>query len=346
VKNASRPTIFKWRQTAPAPILCAVRWYLRYSLSLRDVEELLAEPTSSSCGSLRRSFQSCNTSHRTQSDAHRVGLRSEWSVTGIGVGTDCGSLSWRWGYSHATYHHQVLVHRDLTPAQITEARCYQEGDVIRIAGNRAQQRQGLKRDSYVTVEAVNRESKCLVLRSENGRKIEASPVRWKDGDDVAAEVYTPETRTLAKGDRIQIRRPDNRRDIANAEFATITAIGAHKARVRFEGKQPRELTLPLSAMRHVDYGYTVTSFSSQGSTVDKVIVNDDSMRGARLVNREQEYVSVSRARIDARIYTDDAEALRRAVSRDPRKEIALEAIKQQPQLQIQPRQSPSLGINF
>jgi len=43
VNNATRPVIFKWRQTAPGLILCAVRWYLRYSLSLRDVEELLAE---------------------------------------------------------------------------------------------------------------------------------------------------------------------------------------------------------------------------------------------------------------------------------------------------------------
>ena len=40
---ATRPTIFKWRQTEPALILCAVRWYLRYSPSLRDVEELLEE---------------------------------------------------------------------------------------------------------------------------------------------------------------------------------------------------------------------------------------------------------------------------------------------------------------
>lgn len=40
---ATRPTIFKWRQFEPAIILCAVRWYLRYSLSLRDVEELLEE---------------------------------------------------------------------------------------------------------------------------------------------------------------------------------------------------------------------------------------------------------------------------------------------------------------
>jgi len=43
VKNATRPTIFKSRQTAPELILCAVRWYLRHSLLLRDVEELLAE---------------------------------------------------------------------------------------------------------------------------------------------------------------------------------------------------------------------------------------------------------------------------------------------------------------
>lgn len=37
------PTIFKWRQTEPALILCAVRWYLRHFLSLRYVEELLEE---------------------------------------------------------------------------------------------------------------------------------------------------------------------------------------------------------------------------------------------------------------------------------------------------------------
>jgi transposase-like protein len=38
-----RPAVFKWRQSEPEIILCAVRWYLRYSLSLRGVEELLIE---------------------------------------------------------------------------------------------------------------------------------------------------------------------------------------------------------------------------------------------------------------------------------------------------------------
>src|ERR1700680_1634876 len=40
---ATRPAIFKGREPEPVLILCAIRWYLRYSLSLRDVEELLDE---------------------------------------------------------------------------------------------------------------------------------------------------------------------------------------------------------------------------------------------------------------------------------------------------------------
>ena len=37
--------LFKWRQFEPEVILLAVGWYLRFSLSYRDVEELLADNT-------------------------------------------------------------------------------------------------------------------------------------------------------------------------------------------------------------------------------------------------------------------------------------------------------------
>ena len=43
---SSHPSVadlFKWRQFEPEMILLAVGWYLRFSLSYRDVEELLAE---------------------------------------------------------------------------------------------------------------------------------------------------------------------------------------------------------------------------------------------------------------------------------------------------------------
>jgi ATP-dependent exoDNAse (exonuclease V) alpha subunit len=240
------------------------------------------------------------------------------------------------------FEHTVYLRRDFTPAQIIDAGSYREADIIHAAGTRNQQRQGIRKDSWLTVETVNRRAGLLTMRTSDGRQLEVSPGPWKG----AAEVYTAEKRMLAVGDRLQIRHPDKPRDIANAEFATIIAINSRQATLRFHGKAKREVTLPLSDLRHVDYGYAVTSFSSQGSTVDTVVINEDSMRSARLVNREQLYVSESRARLDVRVYTDDVDALRQAVARDPKKAIALDAVKQLPTQQQQQKQAQSVGIQI
>ena len=41
--DSSLCDLFKWRQFEPEIILLAVGWHLRFSLSCRDVEKLLAE---------------------------------------------------------------------------------------------------------------------------------------------------------------------------------------------------------------------------------------------------------------------------------------------------------------
>jgi hypothetical protein len=46
----SNPSSFKWRHFEADLILCAVRWYLRYALSYRDVEERLCCKNSWECG--------------------------------------------------------------------------------------------------------------------------------------------------------------------------------------------------------------------------------------------------------------------------------------------------------
>ena len=38
-----RPALFEWRRLEPKIIVCAVRWYPQFSLSYRDVAELLME---------------------------------------------------------------------------------------------------------------------------------------------------------------------------------------------------------------------------------------------------------------------------------------------------------------
>ncbi|HEY9697122.1 MAG TPA: IS6 family transposase [Trichocoleus sp.] len=39
----STPTLFKWRHFLPDTILLNVRWYCRYALSYRDLEEMMQE---------------------------------------------------------------------------------------------------------------------------------------------------------------------------------------------------------------------------------------------------------------------------------------------------------------
>jgi ATP-dependent exoDNAse (exonuclease V) alpha subunit len=88
----------------------------------------------------------------------------------------------------------------------------------------------------------------------------------------------------------------------------------------------REVKAAVGRLRHIDYGYASTSHSSQGATVDRVIVNIDTARSAELVNRKHFYVSISRARHGVTVYTDDHSTLRHAVGRTREKSIALERL--------------------
>jgi ATP-dependent exoDNAse (exonuclease V) alpha subunit len=227
--------------------------------------------------------------------------------------------------------HAILVARDLTQAQMHYARNYTDGDVIHFS--RAHPRHGIGKDSYLTIAAVNRAGNTLTLRNGNGESIEMSPARWK-----GVQAYAWEERVLAVGERLQFRIHDKKHKVANGEFATITELDRKQVKLRFDDK--RELALPFAQLRHADYGYASTSHAAQGATVDRVIVNADSMRNAQLVNRKQFYVSISRARYDAQVYTDDLQALRRAVAREPRKAVALETVNPvRPTTELQQQQT-------
>ena len=78
----------------------------------------------------------------------------------------------------------------------------------------------------------------------------------------------------------------------------------------------RTVSLNIKENRHLDYGYAVTSHSSQGQTADRVLVHvDTEQAGEKLVNRRLAYVAVSRGRYDAQIYTNDKTHLTEQLSR-------------------------------
>jgi conjugative relaxase-like TrwC/TraI family protein len=79
---------------------------------------------------------------------------------------------------------------------------------------------------------------------------------------------------------------------------------------------------------HLTRGYVTTSWSSQGKTVDRVIIGQsaDSLPAS---SREQLYVSVSRGRERATIVTDDKQGLLEAVSRSEARLSATELLADQ-----------------
>jgi len=73
------------------------------------------------------------------------------------------------------------------------------------------------------------------------------------------------------------------------------------------------------------HGYAVTSHSSQGKTVDEVLLVASS-RSFAAVNREQFYVSISRGRERVHVFTDDAELLARRVADSHERQAAVELL--------------------
>jgi conjugative relaxase-like TrwC/TraI family protein len=212
--------------------------------------------------------------------------------------------------------HQILIPRDMTPVQLQHARSYHERDVVYFS--RGSKKQGIPKHAYLTVGAVN--ENMLTLHAANGRPFEFDPTTIK-----GIQAYSQETRTIAVGDRLQWREPDNRRRIVNGQFATIRRLNSRNIEVEFDNR--RRVQMPLADARKVDLGYASTSHMSQGTTVDRAIIHIDSGRNADLVNQRQAYVSLSRPRIEARIYTDDMQAMRRAVTRKQEKELSLNVVE-------------------
>jgi ATP-dependent exoDNAse (exonuclease V) alpha subunit len=102
---------------------------------------------------------------------------------------------------------------------------------------------------------------------------------------------------------------------------------------------------------HLDHGYAVTSYSSQGQTAERVLIHVDTELGAKdLLNDRMAYVAVSRGQWDAQIFTNDREKLSQALSHDVSHQSAYkpeQAIaSMQQKIASSPAHGPDLGIGL
>jgi ATP-dependent exoDNAse (exonuclease V) alpha subunit len=151
-------------------------------------------------------------------------------------------------------------------------------------------------------------------------------------------LYRETERAFAAGDRVQMTAPDRERGVPNRELGTVVRIDA-SARMEIRWDSGRASSFDAAERRHLDYGYSVTSHSSQGQTAGRVLVHVETERASEnLVNRRLAYVAVSRGQYDARIYTDDKVKLARALDRDVSHRSALERAPEQASRHIDDRQ--------
>jgi conjugative relaxase-like TrwC/TraI family protein len=214
---------------------------------------------------------------------------------------------------------RVLVNRqELTGADRQWAAQYAPGDVIRYT--RGSQRAGIKAGEYATVVETNAVVNTLTVERQNGAEVTYDPRRLQ-----GVNVYRDEERAFSQGDRIQFTAPFRKERIANRELATIERIEAD-GNLRLRLESGRRVEFNLRDHPHLDYGYAMTSYSSQGQTADRVIIHVAArdLENRELVNRRFAYVALSRAREDVQIYTNDATTLAVKLDRPVSKEVAIE----------------------
>jgi conjugative relaxase-like TrwC/TraI family protein len=127
---------------------------------------------------------------------------------------------------------------------------------------------------------------------------------------------------IAPGDRLQLKFNGKSREgcaIANGELVTVRHVGAHGSLTVEDDAGVRKTLAPQQ--RLFTRGYAVTSYASQGKTVETVLFADSCSRAA--TNANQWYVAISRGRKRVIVFTSDKEALRANIRRDAGRDLAL-----------------------
>jgi conjugative relaxase-like TrwC/TraI family protein len=215
--------------------------------------------------------------------------------------------------------HVLQPRQDLTGEDRKLAASYRIGDVVRF--HRNNKAAGAARGDYATVTGIERESNAITVQfHKTGRNVPYDPRRA-----FGVQIYEYAERSLAIGERIQFTAPWNDRRIANRETGTVIALATNGTVTVQLDRSGRNLSWNLAHMPHVDYAYAMTSHSAQGLTVDRVLIQIDATdsRTRALADKALAYVSLSRARYEAEIFTDDKSQLEKTLNRQAERPTAL-----------------------
>jgi hypothetical protein len=241
----------------------------------------------------------------------------------------------------------LVPRQELTGADRSWAQQYRVDDILRYS--RSSKETGIKRDEYTRVVSVDAKQNTLTVVRASGEQTTYDPRR-----QVGVSVYHEDEKKFSVGDRIQFTAPSRELKIANRDLGTVESFG-RDGTMRLRLDDERRVEFNPQQHPHVDHGYAVTSYSSQGQTSERVLVNVDTQLAAKdLLNSRMAYVSISRGQFDAQIFTDNREKLPQALGHDvshqsaykPEQSIPKIPAKSVPALQQEPEISMGFGLGL
>ena len=177
--------------------------------------------------------------------------------------------------SKQEYPVRTLVPRqEMTGADRSWAQQYKVDDILRYS--RSSKETGIEKGDYARVLAVNAKANILTVVRGNGEQTTYDPRR-----QVGVSVYREQERKFSVGDRVQFTAPPSHdMKIANRDLGTVESIG-RDGTMRLRLDNERHLDFNPQHHPHLDHGYAVTSYSSQGQTAERVLVNVDTQLAAK-----------------------------------------------------------------
>ncbi|MCZ4060975.1 AAA family ATPase [Pantoea sp. LMR881] len=169
----------------------------------------------------------------------------------------------------------------------------QEGNVVR------------RGEQYYRVGETDTESGVVRMTGLDG-----APDRWIRPAEMRKEdvaVFEEVTRDISPGEKIRLTATDRDRNVRASDMAVVSGI-TEEGKILIDTCD-RQLSFDPAAHyadRHMDYGYAVTTYSSQGASVKYLIglFGEEGARG-RMAAMDSTYVELSRSKEHVQTYFDN-----------------------------------------
>lgn len=154
---------------------------------------------------------------------------------------------------------------------------------------------------------------------------------------------------VCTGEKLQLKANlrQGKKKLANGSIVEALGVDEKTGDLKVVDQDGKVWQLPRT-FKQLQHGYAVTSYASQGQTVDHVLISDSQSRGA--TSAREFYVSISRGRQSVTLLTSDKESLRDHIQslgeRDLASDLQLRDPSKLPEIisAIEPRR-PALGAS-